>query len=114
MTQDRKQSIGALWRKTSKAGNPFYSGEITLGGETVKLVAFDNDRKEKETHPDIRIYISEPLGEHQNRRSEEDNAQGLADLPNRGLRSGYMRAPTAPPTRIEYPKDDIDPDDIPF
>ena len=105
MTDERKQSIGALWRKTSRAGGSYYSGEITIGGEVVKLVAYDNDRKTKDTHPDIRIYLSEPRESYQARRDVEDepNRAALNDLPPTGGSSG-----------IEYPTEDINPDDIPF
>lgn len=53
-----KESIGALWIKTAKSGIKFYSGNIKVNGQIIKIVGFDN-KKTKETQPDIQFYISE-------------------------------------------------------
>ena len=105
------QELGALWKKRSeRTGNEFYSGDLQLpGGEKVKVIAFDNDRKTKDSHPDIRIYLAEDRG---------GNSGG-----NRGGGSSTYQKPAAPsrsapatpaPAAIEYPTEEIDPDDIPF
>lgn len=104
-----KQEVGALWEKTSeRTGNRYLTGEVDVpGAGTIKVVAFYNDRRENDRQPAIRIYLQEDRGG------------------NRGSGSGrpYQR-PAAPPRRetpppppekkIEYPTEDIDPDDIPF
>ena len=57
-----KIEVGALWRKVSeRTGAAYYTGEIKHPetGQTLKVVAFDNDRKQKDTHPDIRLYLQE-------------------------------------------------------
>jgi len=54
------KSIGAFWKKESKAGKVYYSGNIEIAGNKIPLVMFENTRKEKETQPDLQIFISEP------------------------------------------------------
>lgn len=61
---DSKTSIGGLWLKQSKAGKKYLSGTIDGIGA---VVVFKNDRKDKETQPDYRIYKSEP------RKAEPEN-----------------------------------------
>lgn len=101
------QELGALWRKRSeRTGNEFYTGDIALpGGEKVKIIAFDNDRKTKENQPDIRIYLSE---DRNDRGGRSNNYQKPDPSPSR------EKAPARVETPIEYPTEDIDPDDIPF
>jgi len=53
------REIGALWRKGGD--KPFYSGNLTIGGEKVEIVIFKNKFKEKDNHPDLRIYKSKAL-----------------------------------------------------
>ncbi len=47
--------IGALWLKTSKDGETFYSGVIQDLRGDIPIVVFKNTRKEKETQPDFNI-----------------------------------------------------------
>lgn len=106
---DKEKDIGALWEKRTQKGAPFFSGTITVNGETVKFVAFKNGYKKEEKHPDFRLFLSKPGGE--SRPQYGDNDQALAETPNpasRGMGPGYMSG------GIEYPKEDIDPNDIPF
>ena len=104
-----RQELGALWRKTSqRTGNQFYSGDLTLpGGEKIKVIAFDNDRKTKENQPDIRIYLSEDSNSGGGSQ-RSNNYSKPAPAPRR------EQAPARVETPIEYPTEDIDPDDIPF
>jgi uncharacterized protein (DUF736 family) len=56
--------IGALWTKTSKAGQKYLSGKIeidaisALTSKEIKIVAFPNSKKSNEKQPDLRIYVS--------------------------------------------------------
>lgn len=55
--QEKAPSVGALWRKTSKSGTTYYSGNIQVGPEErMKVVAFINNKKTNENQPDIIIY----------------------------------------------------------
>ena len=56
-----KKAIGALWKKESKAGNVYLSGQIEVNGNKINLVVFKNNYKEQKKHPDYKIYLSEPL-----------------------------------------------------
>lgn len=53
-----KESIGALWKKTSKKGVEFFSGSVEINNQKLDVVVFTNN-KTKETHPDYKIYLSE-------------------------------------------------------
>lgn len=58
MSEENK-SIGALWKKQSKKGD-YFTGQIELDGKKVSIVAFTNDYKKEEKHPDFKIFISKP------------------------------------------------------
>ena len=55
----KKREMGALWRKESQEGG-FYSGEVSVNGESVKIVVFKNKFKTEDSkEPDLRIYLSQ-------------------------------------------------------
>jgi uncharacterized protein (DUF736 family) len=55
------KEVGALWDKTSKAGNQFKTGYVQLeNGERVEIVVFSNQyKKAGDNTPNFRIYLSE-------------------------------------------------------
>jgi uncharacterized protein (DUF736 family) len=54
-----ERELGALWRVDGK-NQSFYSGNIKVNGQEVKIVCFPNKNKEPSSNqPDIRIYQSE-------------------------------------------------------
>jgi len=62
--KEQQESIGALWSNTSKAGKDYFTGNISIAGETVKIVGFYNDKATADNkQPVIRLYESKPLGE---------------------------------------------------
>lgn len=65
---DFKKSNGALWQKSDKNGNPYFSGQIEIDGVKYGFKAFSN-KKEKEVHPDFKIYLDTPKEE----KKEEPN-----------------------------------------
>ena len=58
-------NTAALWKRTPRdtdvAGKkyPHYDGQITLNGKKMKMVAWLNTEKTKDTQPDISLKISE-------------------------------------------------------
>lgn len=81
--------IGALWIRTGPKGQ-YMTGSITVNGEAIKIVCFPNNFKKEERHPDWRVLISQPKGEKEEKQ-------------------GFERH-----NPIEYSKDDINPEDLPF
>ena len=69
---EEKKSIGALWKKESKAGNTYFSGQIEVNGNKINLVVFKNNKKQ-ENHPDYRIFLSEPLQNQSNHYQAKAN-----------------------------------------
>lgn len=68
----QKREIGALWKRKS-ASQSYLSGHIDvskadafLGDSKLKFVVFSNRYKEKDSHPDYRVYLS-----------REDSAQSV-------------------------------------
>ena len=60
-----KRELGALWKKESPT-QKYLSGHVKIddgmgGEETLQLIIFANKQKQKENHPDFRIYKSQPL-----------------------------------------------------
>lgn len=62
--ENKNKEIGALWEKTSKAGNKFKTGYVQLeNGERLEVVVFTNQyKKPGDNTPDLRIYLSEQKG----------------------------------------------------
>lgn len=62
---NKKDELGALWKKKSKSGMSFLSGYVKvddLGLEKeIKVVVFANTNKSNDKAPDYRIYVSKPL-----------------------------------------------------
>lgn len=52
-----RRKVGALWTKTSAAGNKYLAGVITIGGRDIKIVLYRNARKESEKHPDYEVFL---------------------------------------------------------
>jgi uncharacterized protein (DUF736 family) len=69
--ENKNKEIGALWEKTSKAGNKFKSGYIQLeNGERLEVVVFTNQyKKPGDNTPDLRVYLSEQKGAVQDKVS---------------------------------------------
>lgn len=57
---EKQTEHGALWIKTSVKGE-YMTGNITIGNQTVKVVAFKNTDKKNPKEPDWRILESKPL-----------------------------------------------------
>lgn len=120
MADNEKIELGALWKKRSeRTGNEYFTGDIkTPTGDVIKVIAFTNDRKTKDNHPDIRIYLQEERqgqggGNYAPRSNNYQQNSGGYQKPA----STYSRpapAPTPAAAPIEYPTEEIDPDDIPF
>lgn len=55
--QQNNDEIGAVWLKESKKGTKYMSGKLEIGGETIYIAIFKNNKK-KESHPDYRILRS--------------------------------------------------------
>lgn len=55
--------LGALWKKQGQS-QKFLSGEIDLApigiNKKIPVVIFTNKFKQKETHPDYRVFLSKP------------------------------------------------------
>jgi len=56
---DKEKPVGALWKKEGQYGH-YYSGEIEINGEKIRIVCFANQHKKESKHPDYKIYISKP------------------------------------------------------
>ena len=74
----REREVGALW--LNDRGTHF-TGTVTVNGEKVKVVAFNNKEKKFENAPDFSIYKSLPKPEN----TEEAPTQTAEALPE-GLR----------------------------
>jgi uncharacterized protein (DUF736 family) len=62
---NKKEEIGAFWKKKSQAGNVYLSGYfLDEKGERVSVVVFQNTYKQPgEKSPDYRAYKSDVQGE---------------------------------------------------
>lgn len=76
--KNRKDELGALWKKKSKTGMPFLSGYVKvddLGIEKeIKVVVFANNNKNNDKAPDYRIYISKPINAESEKTVKNDSS----------------------------------------
>jgi hypothetical protein len=84
----QRKKVGALWTKTSKsnAANRFYAGQLELDGrdgKKIKIIVFKNGKKDKETSPDLIIYL--------------DESEAPTKTPSKPVAS----KPQAPPPQVE-------------
>jgi uncharacterized protein (DUF736 family) len=95
---EKEKEIGALWEKQGSTG-PYFTGSIEIDGKQIRIVAFKNGYKKADNQPDWRIFPQKFTGSAAPSRPELAN-------------------PTPPPIEAEpvinYPEEDIDPNDIPF
>jgi uncharacterized protein (DUF736 family) len=63
--QTPNPNIGALWEKFTKAGQPYFTGNVEINNEKIKIVVFKNNKKSKDTQPDYHILISKPPHQQQ-------------------------------------------------
>ena len=70
---EKQKDIGALWLNVSKAGTKYMSGSVEIDGVKTKIVVFKNTYKEKEAHPDYKIYLSTPREGAQEAPKEDDS-----------------------------------------
>ncbi len=98
--------LGAIWKKTSQAGNDFYSGTITIDGKEVQIVLFKNDRKEiGSKQPDWRIYESAPRPANKQTPEQPRPAarQNQSGPPPSSVRQPYQRRTPAPQQKTPAP-----------
>ncbi len=72
---DNLEKIGVLWANVSKNDNKYFSGTITLNGQSYNILIFRNNKKKTEKSPDYQIFLKEERKEHNisYRDYEEDN-----------------------------------------
>ena len=58
MAISKENEIGAIWQRTTKNGDAFFSGKLKLDGKEYEIVIFKNGYKTDPRHPDARVYIS--------------------------------------------------------
>lgn len=64
----KQKELGVFWKRTKQNSKETYlTGTINLKAlgfdKDVAVVVFSNKSKQKDTHPDLRMYISEKKGE---------------------------------------------------
>jgi uncharacterized protein (DUF736 family) len=100
---NKKNEIGALWKKVSTSGSEYFSGYVNgEDGERVKVVAFENTyKKPSESTPDFRIFVSEV---------RQNNDASNAPVKNQ---QKPKPAKNNPPAETEIVEENSE-DDIPF
>ncbi len=84
--------LGALWIRNSAKGQ-YMTGNIIIDGVAHPIVCFTNQHKKSATQPDWRILKSRP----------KEETQYNNPLPTK-----------QDDTALEYPHEEINPEDIPF
>ena len=75
----KKREVGALWKKESPT-QKYFSGHIKVddgmgGDDLLKVVIFKNNYKEKDNHPDFRIYtVDNPVDKKEGDLLQESEA----------------------------------------
>lgn len=69
--QQQNTSLGALWGKKTKNNDDYYTGNVEINGQKVKIVVFQNKRKNNESSPDLIIYESRSNFQNQNNKQQD-------------------------------------------
>lgn len=70
------RKIGDLWIKTSKDGKKYMSGVLEDLSGDIRIAVFKNDRKEKDSHPDYQILLSEDRKDQQRQETPRNENSG--------------------------------------
>ena len=54
---EKKEKVGAFWKKVLGDGRVLYGGHINYKGEKIKLTLWVNDKKGIEKRPDLTAYL---------------------------------------------------------
>jgi hypothetical protein len=97
----QEKELGVFWRRKKQGTNESYlTGNINLKAlgfdKDVQVIVFTNKRKQKETHPDLRMYVSEK------RQASAAPAAGRAPA----ARTAPAAAPKAAPAPATVPAAD--------
>lgn len=65
-SSSNENRIGALWKRISKNGRFYFSGQVEVNGERIMLTVFENGYKQAENQPDFIIYKSTPMPQQRN------------------------------------------------
>jgi uncharacterized protein (DUF736 family) len=52
-----EREMGALWKREN-SNQKYLTGKIKVDGVEKNVVIFSNKHKQKDTHPDFRVYLS--------------------------------------------------------
>lgn len=66
--QNKLESVGALWKTTSKNGDFNYMTGVLENGD--RIVAFFNKKKKNQKEPDLRIYYQNELEDEEDEDDE--------------------------------------------
>lgn len=56
-----KVTSGALWEKTTKTGDIYFSGQVEIDGNKYQVAFFKNKYKKEEKHPDWKTIADKPI-----------------------------------------------------
>lgn len=109
-TTQNPNELGAIWKKESN-GKKFYTGKLTVNGQEIQIVMFQNDRKQPGSNaPDWRIYKS-TRPEGGNNPPPPQAKAASAPTPNRPAAPkapARPRPPTSSPVTEEVSGDPAD------
>ena len=94
---EKQTEHGALWIKTSTKGE-YMTGSITLGNQTVKVVAFKNTNKKNPNEPDWRILESKPLSPTSTTETPQTSNSSVTERSTQAVDPSY---------NPEYPVEDL-------
>jgi len=106
MADSKLIHLTGLWKKTTRDGKTFLTGNLNDGAT---VLIFANDRKEKDNHPDYRLYLAPREREERGERGERHGSRGGGE---RGERYGSRGRREEPP--VDGGDDGGGDDDIPF
>lgn len=55
--EERKPPIGALWERESRAGKKRLTGNVSIDGQRVQVVAFQNNKQGNAKRPDWLVFL---------------------------------------------------------
>jgi hypothetical protein len=105
--------VATLWRRTSKNDKQYFTGVLHDITGDIQVVGFYNN-KQNDKQPDIQLFRDDGRDDNRNKSQQGDTREQDWGGFNGSAPDADADVSEPRDDKIEYPQEDINPEDIPF